>query len=193
MPTTIALYGDSYVANLRNHCNSNLRVPATVYWFGKGGLRTDFKKRDGKIDTDAQAMYSRMIDLRPNVAFINVSGNDITTDVKPRDIFNRVVRIVDDLQAAGTTTVFIAEIITRGDFSKSPDPNLDKPTFDKIRQKVNTLLAKCYKDNFIRFPDIKYPKDYSSDGVHVSTHSESTNNTGMKKYESRIRSVLCSI
>ena len=161
MHTTIAVYGDSYMAKLRNHCNSNLRVPATVYWFGKGGLRVDFKKRDGKIDTDAQAMYSRMIDLRPNVAFINVSGNDI--------------------------------IITRGDFSKSPDPNLDKPTFDKIRQKVNALLAKCYKDNFIRFPDIKYPKDYSSDGVHVSTHSESTNNTGMKTYESRIRRVLCSI
>ena len=88
MSTTITLYGDRYVKNLRNYCNGDLRVPATVFWFDKGGLRADFKKRDGKrIDTDAKAKYDQMIELRPDVAFINVSGNDITTETKPREIF----------------------------------------------------------------------------------------------------------
>ena len=194
MSTTIALYGDTYVKNLRNYCNGDLRVPATVFWFDKGGLRADFKKRDGKrIDTDAKAKYDKMIELRPDVAFINVSGNDITTETKPREIFDRVVKIAEDLRDAGATTVLIAEIMTRGDFSKSPDPTLDKTTFDRKRQKINAFLAKHFKDNLIRFPDIKYPKDYSTDGVHLMTYSDSTNNTGMKKYESRIRRILCSL
>ena len=103
-------------------------------------------------------MYSRMIDLHPKVTFINLSSKDITTDVKPRDIFNWVVCIIDDLQAAVTTTVFIAEIITRGDFSKSPDPNLDKPSFDKIDKKINILLANATKTILFTFPTSNTPK-----------------------------------
>lgn len=38
-------------------------------------------------DRLARAIYTRMIELCPNVAFINMSGIDITTQTTPRDIF----------------------------------------------------------------------------------------------------------
>lgn len=142
MSTTIAMYGDNYVKKLREDCNGDLRVPGTIYCFDKGGLRADFKKRNGQhFDIDAKAMYDRMTELRPDVAFINVSGNDVTSDTEPREFYDRVVAIVNGLRDAGATTIFVAEIMTRGDFSKSPDPKLDKATFDRKRQKINSLLA----------------------------------------------------
>ena len=194
MSTSLALYGDSYVKRLRGFCNNDLRVPGTVYWYDKSGLRADLKKRDGqREDTDARAMYNSMLELRPDVAFINVSGNDITSQTTPREIFDRVVLIVNDLQAAGTSTIFVAEIMTRGDFSKSPDQHLDKATFDRKRQEINTLLAQRFKENLIRFSDVRYPDDYDKDQVHLLKNSASTANTGMKKYESRIRRILCSL
>ena len=194
MSTLVALYGDSYVKRLRGCCNNDLRVPGTVYWYDKSGLRADLKKRDGqREDTDARAMYNSMLELRPDVAFINVSGNDITSQTTPREIFDRVVSIVNDLQAAGTSTIFVAEIMTRGDFSKSPDQHLDKATFDRKRQKINSLLAQRFKENLIRFSDVRYPDDYDKDQVHLLKNSASTANTGMKKYESRIRRILCSL
>ena len=147
----------------------------------------------GNEDTDAGAMYNSMLELRPNVAFINVSGNDITSQTTPIEIFDRVVLIVNDLQAAGTSTIFVAEIMTRGDFSKSPDQHLDKVTFDRKRQKINSLLVKRFKENLIRFSDVRYPEDYDNDQIHLLKNSASTANTGMKKYESRIRRILCSL
>ena len=188
MSTTIAMFGDSYVKRLKEYCSSDLRVPGSVYWFDKGGLRADFKKRDGQqIDTHGQAIYQRMLRLHPEVVFINVSGNDVTSQTKPTVIVDRVVSLADELRENGTKTVFVAEIMTRGDFSKSPDLQLDKATFDRKRQKINTLLAKHFRECLIRFPDIKFPKDYDSDAVHLSM------NSGLKKYESRIRRVLCSL
>ena len=125
MLTSIALYGDSYVKRLREFCNNDLRVPGTVYWYDKGGLRADLKKRYGqREDTDARAMYNSMLELRPNVPFINVSGNDITSQTTPREIFDRMVLIVNDLQAAGTSTIFVAEIMTRGIFQRVPTNTL---------------------------------------------------------------------
>lgn len=193
MPKTIAIYGDSYVKRLREFCNGELRVPGSIYWYDKGGLRADFRNRDGQPDAYAISRYNQMVDLHPDIVFLNVSGNDITTKTDPREIIDRVVRITVDLQEAGTTTVFIAEILTRGDFSKSPDSQLDKATFDRKRQKINSGLAKLFKDKLIRFPDIKYPRDYSTDLVHLSSYSATTNNTGLKKYESRIRRLLSSL
>ena len=183
MPKTIAIYGDSYVKRLREFCGGDLHVPGSIYWYDKSGLRADFKRRDGQPDTYAIARFNQMLDLRPDVAFINVCGNDITSKTEPSEIIDRVVKITSDLREAGTTTIFISEILTRGDFSKSQDTQLDKATFDRKRQKINSGLAKRFKDNLIRFPDIKYPKDYSTDLVHLLDYSPMTNNTGLKKYE----------
>ena len=114
MSTSIALYGDSYVKRLSEFCNNDLRVPGTVYWYDKSGLRADLKKRDGqREDTDARAMYNSMLEFRRDVAFINVSGNDIMSQTTSREIFDRVVLNVNNLQAAGTSTIFVAEIMIR--------------------------------------------------------------------------------
>ena len=149
MPKTIAIYGDSYVKRLREFCGGDLHVPGSIYWYDKSGLRADFKRRDGQPDTYAIARFNQMLDLRPDVAFINVCGNDITSKTEPSEIIDRVVKITSDLREAGTTTIFISEILTRGDFSKSQDTQLDKATFDRKRQKnqqqVCTMFHKRWR------------------------------------------------
>lgn len=194
MPKTIAMYGDSYVKRLKDYCDGDLRVPGTVYWFAKGGLRSDFKDRYGlHVDTDGKSNFERLKKVKPDVVFLNVGGNDLTSTTTPRQIYERVVRLVDELKRAGITDVYVAEILTRGDFSKSPDSAMNKTSFDLQRKKINTLLVKEYKEKLIRFPDIRYPADYTADLVHLMPRSSSTPNSGLNKYETRIRRILCSL
>ena len=181
MPKTVAIYGDSYVTRLRIFCYGDLRVPASVYWFEEGG------------EDDPYETFNEMLDLRPDVAVLSVCANDITSTTVPNDIINRIAQMTFELQEVGTSTVFITEILTRGDFKNSPDPLLDQATFDRKRKKINSGLAKRFKDKLIRFSDMRYPKDYSTDRVHLLDYSEETNNTGLKKYMSRIRRILCSL
>ena len=193
MPLTIALYGDSYITRLKNFCKSDLRVPANLCWFDKSGVRSDFIDRKGQIDATAKANYDRLKSLRPDVVFINVGGNDLTTTSNPREVYDRILGLVDELKQVGVKVVYVAEILTRGDFRKCPDPKMNKESCDLQRKKINTLLAKQLKERFLKFSDIRYPNDYSTDLVHLLDFSTATNNTGLKKYESRLRRILCSI
>ena len=193
MPLTIALYGDSYITRLKNFCKSDLRVPANLCWFDKSGVRSDFIDRKGQIDATAKANYDRLKSLRPDVVFINVGGNDLTTTSNPREVYDRILGLVDELKQVGVKVVYVAEILTRGDFRKCPDPKMNKESFDLQRKKINTLLAKQLKERFLKFSDIRYPNDYSTDLVHLLDFSTATNNTGLKKYESRLCRILCSI
>ena len=129
------------------------------------------QKRDGqREDTDARAMYNSMLELRPDVAFINVSGNDITSQTTPREIFDRVVLIVND-QAAGTSTIFVAEIMKRGDFSKSPDQPLDKSTFDVrlLGPRQYSSLRSWKEGIFQRVPTNPLISRRSTESVRKST------------------------
>lgn len=193
MPLTIALYGDSYVSRLKNLCGGDLRVPATVCWYDKSGVRSDFIDRHGKFDDKAKANYERLKKLGPDVVFINVGGNDLTTTSNPREIYDKILSLVDELKAVGVKVVYVAEIMTRGDFSKCPDPKMNKTSFDLQRKKINTLLAKKLKDTFVKFSDVRYPADYTKDLVHLLEFATTTNNTGIKKYESRLRRIFCSL
>lgn len=193
MPLTVALYGDSYIFRLKNFCKTDLRIPANVNWFDGSGLRSDFIDKKGKIDDTAKANFERLKTLRPDAVFINVGGNDLTTTSNPREVYGRIMCLVDELQQAGVKVVYVAEIMTRGEFSKCPDPKMNKRSFDLQRKKINTLLAKNFKDKFVKFADVHHPDDYAKDLVHLLDFSETTNNTGLKKYESRIRRILCSI
>ena len=134
-----------------------------------------------------------MLDLRPDIAFLSVCANDITPTTEPSEIINRVVKMAEDLREAGTSKILIAEIQTRGDFTNSLDPQLSKAMFDRKRKKINSGLAKHFKDQLIRFSDIRYPRDYSTDRIHLLDYSATTNNTGLKKYMHRIRRVICSL
>ena len=75
----------------------------------------------------------------------------------------------------------VAEILTRGDFSRCTDPKMGKTYSNSQRKKINSLLKGEFKANFVRFPDISYPDDYLQDLVHLGATSSVTHNTGMKK------------
>ena len=100
--------------------------------------------------------------------------------------------LVDELKQVGVNVIYVAEIMTRGDFSKSPDTEMNKTSFDCQRRKINTLLAKELKERYVEFADVHYPADYSTDLVHLLNFSDTTNNTGLKKYGRRLRRILCS-
>lgn len=178
----ITLFGDSYITRLERYCKGQLRIPGDVQFLGKGGLKTS------RMDN---SLFRKVLTSESDAVFLNIGSNDINPDSPPRDIYNRITDIVNQLRDSGVSFVFIGELLTRNDFTKCP--GLDFDTYEKQRKKINALLAKQYKNSFIRFPDIKYPKDYLEDDVHLQTFSETSNNTGMKKYESRIRGVLCSV
>ena len=126
MPKTIAFYGDSYVTRLQDYCQEDLRVPGQVLWFGKGGLRTDYIKRDGTVDVNAKSKFQILKELKPDVVFINVGGNDLTTTSSPRQVFDRILGLTVELQQAGIKDIYVTEILTRGDFSKCPYKQLRK-------------------------------------------------------------------
>ena len=139
MPKTIALYGDSYVARLQDYCNEDLRVPNDVYLFGKGGLRSDLSKRNGEVDISAKLMFRKLKELKPDAVFLNVGGNDLTTSSTPRQVIHRILGLTAELQKAGLRVVYVAEILTRGDFSKCPDPEMNQACFNRQRKKINSL------------------------------------------------------
>lgn len=157
MPLSIALYGDSYVYRLKNYCNTDLRVPANVSWFDKSGLRSDFINRNGEIDSEATTNFAKLKEEKPDVVFINVGGNDLTTKSNPREIYDRILSLVDELKQAGVKVVYVAGIMARGDFSKSPDPDMNQQSFDLQRRKINTLLAKELRDRFVKLAVVKFP------------------------------------
>ena len=123
MPTKIAMCGDSYVSRLQDYCDGDLRVPASIYWCGKGGLRTDFLNKKGVIDKYAKSSYDQLKSLRPDVFVINVGGNDLSTRTKPREIYNRIIGLVHDVQKAGVKDVYVAERMTRADLPSNEEKN----------------------------------------------------------------------
>ena len=84
MPTTIAMYGDSYISRFQDYCNGDLRVPASIYWQGKGGLRTDFLNKKAVIDKNVKTSYDLLKSLQPDVVIINMGGNALSSTTKPQ-------------------------------------------------------------------------------------------------------------
>ena len=71
-------------------------------------------------------------------------GNDITPVSTPEEIFRRICGIVDGLYDSGVKSVFIAEILTRGNFTKCL--GLTKTAFEKQMFNVHKKLANKYKE-----------------------------------------------
>ncbi|XP_021350938.1 uncharacterized protein LOC110448818 [Mizuhopecten yessoensis] len=158
MPTLI-LYGSSYIERLRRHCDGDLCISGVnTVFFGRGGLRTD------RMD---QRFVRQAIATGAEFAFLHVGGNDISPTSTPREIFERIVELVFTFNNAGMKKVWVAEIITRGNFSKVP--GLTKEAYECQRIRINQLLL-----------------------VHLQTSELITVNTGIKKYMSRIRRIIAS-
>lgn len=180
------MYGDSYILRLKEFCKKDLRVPADVLWHEKSGLRSDFINRQGKIDDSAVKNYESLKELQPDVVFMNVGGNDLTTTSDPNNVYEQIMALVDDLKGVGVKDVYVAEIMPRGDFSMNPDPKMNQTSFERQRRKINYLLAKTVKTRCVKFADVLFPDEYSTDEVHLA-------NSGLKKYESRLRRIFCSL
>ena len=182
--TTFALFGDSYIKRLRHYCNSDLRVPSRVYFYGKGGLRADRMQ----TDPTAKGLWRRCLRREADVYFVNIGGNDITTTSEPEEIFKRIVKLVDELyRQRRVKMVYVAEIQTRGDFRGG----LTKQEFDDQRRVINDLLQNRYHQYFVRFTDVRYSTDYDTDLVHLDSSERLRRNSGMRKYEGRIKRIFC--
>ncbi|KAH3699716.1 hypothetical protein DPMN_074676 [Dreissena polymorpha] len=168
----VVLFGDSNIKRLPFFCKDRkgLLVPYNLRWFGQGGLRMD------RMDNN---LYGMMLREKADIIIVAVGGNDITPTSQPKEIVERITEIVNEMHRNGCEHVYVLEIMTRGDFSKCK------------RVKINKCLAKTYKNNFIRFPDIKFPADYSKDLVHLE--SLCPGNNGMHKYQCRIQRLICSV
>lgn len=177
------IFGSSFVRRLQNYVNSDIHCPGTTHFKGISGLRTD------RLPTN---LLSNCTALNPDVVFIHVGGNDITVESTPREIFCRLMNIVEVFYKAGCKRVVVGEILERGDVSKSP--GLTVSNYKRQKRKLNTLLQKRLGDDFIQFRDMQYPRDFCGDGVHLSTEPKNTSSksTGMRKYLLRIQRVLIS-
>ena len=102
MPKTIAIFGDSYVRRPEDYCKGDLGMPGEVHWLGRGGIRTDIKN---------QALYRRLLELRPDAAIIHLGGNDITITSTPRDIFSRLTGFKQSVYRAFTSGRFCLGVI----------------------------------------------------------------------------------
>lgn len=178
MPT-FALFGDSYIKRLRNYCDGDLEVPGRVFFYGKGGLRTD------RMDP---SLWKRCLQREADVYFINIGGNDITKNSEPEHIYARIVQLVDSLYRRRARMVYVGEIQTRGEFRGG----LTKNEFDRQRMTINALLHERYGRLFVRFTDVRYPTDYADDMVHLDTSEKIRRNSGMRKFKNRIRRIFCS-
>ena len=175
-----ALFGDSYIKRLRDYCNDDLAVPGHVFFYGKGGLRTDRM---------VNSLWKRCLRREPDVCIINIGGNDITTTSEPEDIYQRIVKLVDQLyRRRHVKSVYVAEIQTRGNFRDG----LKKDEFDRQRLIINELLKERYGRCFVEFKDVVYPTDYDDDLVHMDMTERRRRNSGMRKFQNRVRRIFCS-
>lgn len=177
------LFGDSYIKRLYSFCGGDLHVPGSSVFVYQGGLRSD------RLDN---GMKKKMKDAKPDVMFISIGGNDVNPDSSAVEIFERICCLVKEFEDAGVRRVFISEILPRADFSRSQPPGLTKSKFDRDRKTINKMLYQYYGENVIKFHDIKCPRDYLDDLVHLSTPTLATRNCGIRKYFFRIRLAFCS-
>ena len=103
----IALFGDSYIKRLGKY----LEVPGECRFFGVGGMRAD---------RPHQEVLNQLLEFQPDTVFVFIGGNDISVNSSPRQTFDDILSIMDSIDYNGATTVYIGEILTRGQFSKSP-------------------------------------------------------------------------
>ena len=96
--TSFALFGSSYISRLMRHCDGDLQISGiNTQFFGRGGLRTD------RMDEE---LLRRAVDTRADYVFLHIGGNDISPSSKPRDIFERIVELVNTFKAGGTQVVW---------------------------------------------------------------------------------------
>lgn len=176
-----ALLGDSYIGRLGRFCGGFLGVPGECRFYCVGGMRAD------SVD---QRVLRALMEFQPETVFVCLGGNDISMNSSPRQTFDDITKVVNILTNNGAKNVYIGEIMTRGQFSRSP--GLTKEIFDKKRKLINKHLKKKYGRFFVTFSDIHFPDHYDEDKVHLNTARTVRDSVpGMKKFQCRLLHVLC--
>ena len=153
------------------------QIPGEVRFLGQSG---------GKL-WPIPNQWNDLLAYKPDAVFWCLGGNSIDKDIAPADIIKEILSKVDELKKSGVRKVYVSEISERGDFRKSP--GLTKDTFDNKRRVINRRLQKKLKDEYVTFPNIKYPADYNNDLVHFG---EMYGANGLRKYFFSVRGILLS-
>lgn len=173
--TRIAIFGSSYIRRLDSWCNGDFKVPATVRCFGKGGMKASSVPED---------ILNDVFNFQPDIVFIQLGGNDISKSKTPSDLVGDLIKLVDNFKSAGVKQVYIGEILERGDFTKSP--GVDITFFNSVRKFVNRRLVKIYGKHVINFLQVRFPRDYLDDKVHL-------NSNGLRTYYLKLRRLFLSL
>ena len=152
------LFRSLYAARLKDFCCADMHVLGQCVFQGQGGLHTS-------TVTDTMV---EMTAARSNFIFLAIGGNDISVISKPKDIFADICNLMKVFKKADVQEVFVSEIVSRAYFSKSKQPGLTKAHFDRQRMEINGLLQEKYGDRLIKLRDIRCPRDYDKDLVHLS-------------------------
>ena len=179
------LFGDSYIKRLQNFCDGDLHVPGSTRFVHRGGLRCDGidEVMEKKLTAAAK---------KTDIVFLSIGGNDISPISKPEKIYDDIKSLIEKLKEADVRRVFISEILPRADFKKSVPSGLTKSKFERDRKTINLLLCETYGTDVIKFKDIRLPRDYHHDLVHLSEPTGTNKNCGLRKYFFRIRLAFCS-
>ena len=174
------LLGSSYVTRLGKYCSFDMGFRdenLECRFFGVERLRAE---------NVPSWLLEDLIDWGPQFVFIHLGGNDISTSSSPNEIYEMIVSLVEDLETRGMK-VYVGEILTRGCFKLNP--GLTELCFEKQRKAINRKLKKKFQQWFVRFPDLKFPRDYDEDQVNLAT---TVGNKGMRNYYFRVKRVIAS-
>lgn len=145
----------------------------------RGGMRADNVN---------QRVLVELMDFHPETVFVGLGGNDISVNSSPRQTSEDIVKKATVFSDNGAKDVYISEIMTKGQFSKTP--GLKKEIFEKKRKVINKHLRKKYGRFFVTFSDIHFPEHYDENKVHLNA-KRTVKVPGMKKFQCIISRVLC--
>ncbi|OWF34982.1 hypothetical protein KP79_PYT23803 [Mizuhopecten yessoensis] len=125
-------------------------------------------------------MKKEVAAARPDIIILHLGENDISPSRRPGDIADAVISLVEDFRALGSIVRVVA-FLPRGNVSRVP--GLTTHMFRQSRLAVNKILSRRLGKDLICMQRLHYPKDYSSDLVHLS-------DTGMLRYFLTLREVV---
>lgn len=140
----------------------------------RGGMRADNVN---------QRVLVELMDFHPEIIFVGLGGNDISVNSSPRQTSEDIVKKATVFSDNGAKNVYISEIMTKGQFSKTP--GLKKEIFEKksnqqtLEKEIRTILC-----------DIHFPEHYDENKVHLNA-KRTVKVPGMKKFQCRLSRVLC--
>lgn len=160
------LLGDSFIRRLGEKIEDQKlgNVDVTVMWYG--GSRT----------YHLSEYLPHIGDLRPDIVFLHVGGNDLDGPSTPEDVATRLSALVEKLLSRGVGRVLVGGITHR---SKTRHVTVEE--FKKKVIRMNQLLRR-FSGHLVSLSELR-PRHLQPDGVHL-------NSTGTTKYLHIVRRAL---